>query len=235
MSWLDYQQIGMKPLPQYQVMLLAAIKAPISHLTWIYFTIQYPNMQMNGTINTKSGLRQFAAGHVVTAAKLGNIWVKGRPAQYNQPCTIQLLSTYPHSTVPSSIRVTIANAGTFILKSYSETLPLLVSAEVTFLESPSSVTQEGRPDAAPGLGVIEWVPADMYPSTQQALAGAGLGANMLNASNASPAAQAALSLLILAILLGVTLIVVGCVLGANSVRKKRQAQRTMVHATPAAF
>lgn len=207
-SWMDNQQIGFAKMTGFTQMAVAAVGKPAIGLNWLYFAITAPTFQMNGEV-TKN-INSFVKKEPVQSAFNNNMWGK-EGTLYDQTYTVQLLETYPGSTIPSKIQVTVkASKNVFVLTSYVVDKPYLKQAGGSGYESPATVSLNGKLlDNA--FGVIEWVPKDKYPSNSESVAEAGLDPSILDSHKGDPKAQAGLamsSILGLAIFLFIIVIIV---------------------------
>jgi hypothetical protein len=232
-SWLDYQQAGLKPFSGFENMLLATMYTKPSENVWLFVTVQTPTYQIDAYIMGKAALNDFSNGKIVTQ-NTANVWVVGQPAQYKVRCNIRLVDTYHGTNVPSSIYLWIndpnSNTGPQYevqLTSYATTLPYLHAAGGDGFESPSTVSIL---TSVPPLlndpqsyGVIEWLPAPANPDAFQTLnlEKAGLNQSFTDAYKPNPSAQSALAFAIIGILAVITFIIVGIVyLMTNEARYK---------------
>jgi hypothetical protein len=192
-SWLDYQQFGLLQLPPLERLFASVTKSSAIETVWLFLVIQTPDIQIDAYLIDPSALSQFSAGKSGKKWNVGNVWQTGKPAKYDVPCNVQLVATYPGTTIPSAIKVTMDGYGVYVLTSYSKGVPYLQTASGSGYESPSYVTINGA--AAPAArGVIEWVPKGVYPTQQDALVGAAMSTDILKARDASSLAIATVTL-----------------------------------------
>jgi hypothetical protein len=239
-SWLDYQQAGLKPLSGLENMLLATMYTKPSQNVWLFLTVQTPTIQIDAYVMGKDALNDFSNKKIVTQ-HTANLWVVGQPAQYKVECNIRLSATYPNTNVPSAILLWINNPQSninpqysFTLTSYASTLPYLHAAGGDGYESPSRVNVMGVDDPQ-SYGVIEWLPAPADESARETsnLTKAGLNQSFTDAYKPNPSAQSALAFAIIGILAVITFIVLGIVY--LTLKDQRYTKRDVVMKQSATF
>lgn len=202
MSWLDYQQFGIKGITYIDQFLATAIKTKPAPMKWMFLVVQTPKFQLDAYILNPGSLSKLNAGKAVKGRKTVNLWQGTAPAQYDLDCIVQVLEVYPGSAdaVPSkvSLQVLAPLNMTFILTSITTTVPSLITAGGSGYESPSTVTVSG---SQVGTGVIEWVPGDMYPTQQDVLTETNISREILKSHDPNPTSQTLLAFLIVFVLL----------------------------------
>lgn len=202
MSWLDYQQFGVKGITYIDQFLATAIKTKPAPMKWMFLVVQTPTYQLDAYILNPGSLSKLNEGKAVKGRKTTNLWQGVAPALYDLDCIVQVLEVYPGSVdaVPSKVSLQVMEPlnKTFILTSITTTVPSLITAGGSGYESPSTVTVDGT---QVGTGVIEWVPGDMYPTQQDVLTETNISREILKSHDPNPMSQTLLAFLIVFVLL----------------------------------
>jgi hypothetical protein len=150
-AWLDYQQEGLTAISGMDKFLGALTPTPATSDAWHWMWLAIQQRGVQYAIRFVGSKAIQALTHGRTAEGQANVWVTGQPAQYAVRATATVLATYPGTTVPSRVRVTIHTAipATLTLTSYVGTLPLFIMAGA--FESPAFV--DGSMDSR---ATIEW-------------------------------------------------------------------------------
>lgn len=219
-SWLDYQQFGIKGLSKVERYFSALTPSfPHTFTSWMFLTIQDGTTQISCSVLKEGQLRELRQGktvHTTTAS----VW-SGTPntvGQHNLPVSVQVLATVPGGKnlgqVPVSVLVT-CQGKTYKLVSYSTTLPVLIaSTSVTICESPCIVN-----NSSTARGVIEW----FVQNTDEDAIVRSIGLPTAYVKHVTaPSQQAILAIVMAVLILGLVISVI-CV-GVESGKRNRQAK-----------
>jgi hypothetical protein len=169
-AWLDNEQIGMRPIPGIDRFLAALAPAKPVNMRgqkWLWTEIQSAAFQLDASVVGETGTSQLIE-HAGTPKGIvrgsANIWITGRSLPiYDTPCTIQVLSLFKGTQVPSSITISIpalstsSTATTITLTSRVPNAPQLEASGAVFYEAPCTTTLPAAPSGSPApAGVIEW-------------------------------------------------------------------------------
>lgn len=225
-AWLDYEQLGMrKPIPAL-TSFFAALKPRGASAQWLWSCIQTPDAQFALAVSDPAQRSQLMKGRPVRVGSL-NVWRKGQPAVFNQDATVQLLDTYPDTTIPRAIVVTVPSLNVVIdVVSYVDpaTPASIVSDVIRAYESPSRVTlTSAQTGVAPvsGFGVIEWNLNTALPNYSAEMTVAI--PNIKRSYAPSPYAVLIIVALVLLLLGVIVAVVLGGVYGERAARRRHMA------------
>jgi hypothetical protein len=165
--WLDYQQEGLLPIKGIVKFLGAVTPAPSPVFPWMWVAIQLDGVQYALRFLGASAVQALVAGKTVSGK--ANVWVPNADAQYAVPATATVLASYPGTSIPRVVKVTIdasatSPSQTLVLDSYVRTAPQFTPT--SGYESPSEVI--GHPS---GRAVVEWNADSGTPEYYAAIAG----------------------------------------------------------------
>jgi hypothetical protein len=219
-AWLDYKQLGMaKPIP-FITTFLSSLKPKSGSAQWLWSAIQTPGAQFAFAISDPWLRSAFLKRKTVTVHTL-NIWQAGQAPRFNRTAQVTLLTQYPSTDVPYAIQVWVPELGVMIaVESYvnAATPATIMSDVIRAYESPSRVTMwhsAGGARAA-GYGVIEWNVDAKLPGFQSALESPVPGIK----KSYAPSAYTILA--IIAVFVGIVMVIVGAVLIADAVERKKR-------------
>lgn len=167
-AWFEYQQWGLKPLNDFDILLFASSPTP-HRPTWMKVVIQQPELQL--CVNLSGNLHKLS-----TFSAKGIIWRANKPPLYNCPMEVTIHSFFKSAPlVPNSVTVAYKPAN----------LAVTIQANTLFMP-PMQLDVFTIP--CNNNGTIQWVMQQQTP--EQLVTAAKLPVKLSDAFETSPSALA---------------------------------------------